>query len=314
MKQIAEGTEKLLAAVREELAQRVSKVCHEIARAGSLSGYLREAYGEAVAALVPEGTDVDLFIQGSTPAGLMAAKERLAFCARCPAEGGLCDDEQIRDFRPGHLPVWRDRLDAEPCVKWPGHLLRRRLRRAGVPERMLSARFVTYHPRTKLQKAALTACGRYVDEFDGSSGLMLCGAGLGIGKTHLAVATLAALLDRGAIRTSLFALSSQLLASARTTAILDREEGSAARERLRLAASVDLLVLDDLGAHKTSEWVHEQMHALMDARWADRKATILTSNHATLGALRDCIGPRAMSRLVGMTRAVLVDGADGRRR
>jgi DNA replication protein DnaC len=177
---------------------------------------------------------------------------------------------------------------------------------------MLDARLDNYEPRTDLQRSARAECERYLGGFNGSAGLMFCGPALGVGKTHLAVALLAALLERRAIRSAMFVLSSHLLVTARSTAILDKEEGVTARERMRQATSVDLLVLDDLGAHRTSEWVHEQMHALMDSRWADRKATILTSNHASLDALTQCIGSRAMSRLVGMTRAVLLDGTDRR--
>ena len=49
----------------------------------------------------------------------------------------------------------------------------------------------------------------------------------------------------------------------------------------------DLLVLDDLGAEKTSEWVEETLNLIVNTRYNERRATIFTSNYPDLAARRE---------------------------
>jgi DNA replication protein DnaC len=60
---------------------------------------------------------------------------------------------------------------------------------------------------------------------------------------------------------------------------------------------VDLLHIDDVGAEKTSEWVLEQLYAIVNARYEDERAMVITTNldHAEL---REQIGERTVSRLI----------------
>ncbi len=67
----------------------------------------------------------------------------------------------------------------------------------------------------------------------------------------------------------------------------------------RLGA-VDLLHIDDVGAEQTSAWVLEQLYAIVNTRYEEGKAILLTTNLVTLegdDALRDQIGDRTVSRL-----------------
>ena len=67
----------------------------------------------------------------------------------------------------------------------------------------------------------------------------------------------------------------------------------------RLAA-VDLLHIDDVGAEQTSPWVLEQLYAIVNTRYEEGRAILLTTNLVTLEgdeALRDQIGERTVSRL-----------------
>jgi DNA replication protein DnaC len=75
---------------------------------------------------------------------------------------------------------------------------------------------------------------------------------------------------------------------------------------------VPLLLLDDLGAAKTSEWTEETTFRLINYRYEHHLATIVTSN---LGPkdLRDGLGERVTSRLREMSRQVALKGEDRRR-
>ena len=95
----------------------------------------------------------------------------------------------------------------------------------------------------------------------------------GVGKTHLAVAVLKqVVLTRGA--RGLFYDTRDLLRVIRST--YDPVVKTTEIEVLRPVMEVDLLVLDDLGAEKTSEWVEETLNLIVNTRYNERRATIFT--------------------------------------
>ena len=82
----------------------------------------------------------------------------------------------------------------------------------------------------------------------------------------------------------------------------------------------DLLVLDDIGAEKTSEWVEETMNLIVNTRYNERRLTIFTSNYEEKedrgdpDSLLARVGFRMHSRLHEMCEFLEYDGADYRHR
>jgi hypothetical protein len=80
----------------------------------------------------------------------------------------------------------------------------------------------------------------------------------------------------------------------------------------------DLLVLDDLGAEKTSEWVEETLNLIVNTRYSERRLTIFTSNYEEKedrtdpDSLLARVGFRMHSRLYEMCEFLEFDGADFR--
>lgn len=87
------------------------------------------------------------------------------------------------------------------------------------------------------------------------------------------------------------------------------------RDALKRAERYDLLVLDDLGMERPTEWAMETISGLIDARVADGRPTVITSNYS-LGELRErwggMEGARLVSRIAGACERVEVKGADRR--
>jgi DNA replication protein DnaC len=87
---------------------------------------------------------------------------------------------------------------------------------------------------------------------------------------------------------------------------------------LRPVIASDLLVLDDLGAEKTSEWVEETLNLIVNARYSERRLTVFTSNYddnpdsTDPDSLLFRIGFRMRSRLHEMCEFQYLDGADYR--
>ena len=87
---------------------------------------------------------------------------------------------------------------------------------------------------------------------------------------------------------------------------------------LRPVMDAELLVLDDLGAEKPSEWVEETMNLIVNTRYNERRPTIFTTNYedlpdeTELDSLKARVGFRLHSRLHEMCEFLEYDGGDYR--
>jgi DNA replication protein DnaC len=129
---------------------------------------------------------------------------------------------------------------------------------------------------------------------------------VGSGKTHAAVAAARERARRGdRVRyVSLVDLLDALRPSAAEGVSLDSY------------ARVPLLLLDDLGAERPTDWTSERVAALIDHRWRDELPTVTTTN-LTLGptgSLVEAVGERTYSRLVGCDAVCVRVVSDDRRR
>ena len=183
------------------------------------------------------------------------------------------------------------------------------------------------HPSLAL--AHLTA-SRFAQEYDPSDGTGLLVIGkIGTGKTHLAVGIVKELvLNKGIsclfydYRELLKEIQNSYNAAVQTTEL----------EVLRPVFETDVLVLDELGAVKPTEWVWDTVSLILNTRYNDNRTTIITTNFEdqpaagvngfvspARGATRpetlgDRIGERMRSRLHEMCRIIALEGADFRQK
>jgi DNA replication protein DnaC len=162
----------------------------------------------------------------------------------------------------------------------------------------------------------------------GDKGLLIIGK-IGTGKTHLAVGILKELiLNRGIAclfydyRELLKEIQNSYNSTVQTTEL----------DVLRPVFETDVLVLDELGAVKPTEWVWDTVSLILNTRYNDNRTTIITTNfddQPAAGAtgsvsparaavrgetLGDRIGERMRSRLHEMCRIITLDGTDFRQK
>ena len=152
-------------------------------------------------------------------------------------------------------------------------------------------------PITDLDATVVGVVREYVDELDANleagRGLWLMGD-VGTGKTSLAMLVSKAALERGR-SVAIYSLP-RLLARIRRTYDADAGEQSYLEFFHRLTA-VDLLHVDDLGVEKRTDWVLEQLYALIDERYEAQRSVVVTTN-LDQASLEQQIGARTVSRLV----------------
>jgi DNA replication protein DnaC len=133
-------------------------------------------------------------------------------------------------------------------------------------------------------------------------GFVLRGS-VGVGKTYEAVAAYRWLVADRAMLPAVAVAVPALLDGLRP--------GREPVETLEAVESARLLLLDDLGAERASDWTAEVLYRVIDARYARHLPTIITTN-ATSEAVRANLGERVASRLNGLGMVVTLDGPDRR--
>lgn len=156
-------------------------------------------------------------------------------------------------------------------------------------------------------KEIFAYCKKWVSDPQATLGPMLMG-GIGTGKTHFLNALVRELYlvgytDRNMVKlitsTELIYEIKNAIAQKTTDTVLDRYK------------SVPVLLLDDLGAERITEWTQEQFYLIIDSRWRYRLPMAITSNYE-LPHISEMLGERIASRIAGMTQPFVIKGKDWR--
>lgn len=199
------------------------------------------------------------------------------------------------------------------CDCWYEQSLERAIAGARIQKRYNHCELSNFEHHYDSLRDAHRKAVRFVEQFPAvDKGLLLIGDN-GVGKTHLAVAILKAVIRSKRIQ-GFFYETGELLKLVRDTYASDTNEADV----LRPVLEADLLVLDDLGVEKTSEWVQETLGHVVNIRYSERRPTVFTTN---LQDSEDSTNPRSFlyrlgsrtrSRLFEMCDWVYMEGVDSR--
>jgi len=208
---------------------------------------------------------------------------------------------------------------------------------ARIPPRFRECSFHNYYPKNDSQFFAHSFASRLVENFPAVDAGLLFMGGVGVGKTHLAIAILKDLIEKKGV-SCLFYESGSLLKT-----IQDSYNPVSQTSEMRVLAPVyqsEVLVLDELGASVPTNWVRDTLYQIINTRYNNKKLTIFTTNYLDephepsreksnedksrrtfavdriqeMTTLEERIGTPLRSRLYEMCRKVVIEGEDYRQR
>ncbi|OGL39538.1 MAG: hypothetical protein A3C43_10945 [Candidatus Schekmanbacteria bacterium RIFCSPHIGHO2_02_FULL_38_11] len=186
-----------------------------------------------------------------------------------------------------------------------------------IPGRYRFCTFESYENHDPSQRVAKRIAEQFVKNYPDvdDAGLFFIGD-CGVGKTHLSVAILQALIKTKGVPCIFFDFW-DLLKSIQMSFSPDSEVSES--EILSPVLNKEVVLLDDLGAHKVTDWRRDILTYIINKRYNEKRVTIITTNYliekpskSNEDTLEDRIGYRLVSRLYEMCRIVEIRGKDFR--
>lgn len=183
--------------------------------------------------------------------------------------------------------------------------------RSGLGKRFRECTFDTFKLYPEIQEAFESIsdfCENFEEYKDKGTGLLLKG-NAGCGKTHLVSSLAHQLIFMG--HTVRFVMVPVLLENIRQSYSKNNPDGES--NIIQELSRIELLVLDDIGSERPTDWVREQLFILINSRYENMRPIVTTTN-CQGKELSDRLGTRTISRLVEASKVINITAGDYRLR
>lgn len=255
----------------------------------------------------------------------LSVVDEATITAESTFQGNRIQGEKLSSISSGSCGVcggtgWEfmDGKGVRPCKCKKEDLRLKLINDAHIPQRYTNCALHNYEPTpgNVSQMRAINYAHRFVHDYPVvDRGLLFTGS-VGVGKTHLGVGILRGLMEKGI--PCIFWEYGPLLKTIQAS--YNKASQASEMEILEPVFQTEVLLLDEVGALKPSEWVLDMMRLIIGSRYSENRITIVTTNYADAVAtegdelLEERIGVRLRSRLFQMCKTVAIEGEDYRRR
>lgn len=173
--------------------------------------------------------------------------------------------------------IKKEQEEAKKAADEKKEILRRKMKRAGIPKRFLSRSLENYSANYPKQQHALALCKKYAENFSESleqgSSIILTG-NTGTGKTHLATAIANHIVKQN--YSAYFCSVRECIGDIKDSW---RDKTVSEKEKIKQFAEFDLLILDEVGVQFDTDTEKMILFDVLNARYLDMKPTIIISNY-----------------------------------
>ncbi len=203
---------------------------------------------------------------------------------------------------------WRDKpAQQESFRNWKQERIARALQLSGIDGLFREKRLADLKSNPKLHAEISKYLGNWKAMKERGYGFYFWG-NVGAGKTHAAIVLANELMEREMVEVLFLNMPEAITRVKKTFDSEIKTEDSRLFERMK---EMELLVLDDVGVEKYSDWMADQMYQIIDHRWKNRKAMIFTSN-LSMEDLGKYYKPQIASRISGCCKPIRFADQDRR--
>lgn len=229
-----------------------------------------------------------------------AVDQKLGVIGRQPANcstHGEYSAVLLRDGTASGCPICaKDKRDMEEYERKRFQFQMTHRTAARIPARFAEKSFADFHVSNPAQQVALDAVVDYVDDFskhrrEGRCMLLL--GKVGTGKTHLAISAANFLINECMVK-AIYRTVGGIINDIRST--YNDRSGESEAHIMREVTGADLLILDEVGATKQSEFELATLFSVINGRYEQCRPTVIISN-LSAAELNDALGVRCVDRI-----------------
>lgn len=212
--------------------------------------------------------------------GIILSKPAWLFVEQCDCEGAIAEREEKKREK--------QREEERRAAYERKQKAQRLYAESGLSDIQRKMTFTSYKPQNadqdKAKKAMMNFVMRFDDDREDRKTSMLLAGAYGLGKTHLACAVANNLIQQG--KKVVFGTPSQLINAVQDSYNRVEAWEMTTRQVMDKFTKADLLIIDDLGKDRVTEFGIGRIYEIVDGRYSQGLPMLITTNESSTALVK----------------------------